>query len=211
MVVQSLGALPLLAANGSVRGRLAIEGGSAPPGAIVRATPLDGGQPVTTALNADNTYEFPALKEGAYLFEVIGSEGRPLGAGTRTLVPPGVLQLNLKVRMQPAAAPPVMTRPVAPPKPAPVEPAAPAPSAPRVAAPPAEPPPGTEVAEAADQSGQPSTGMSKKKKWAVIGVIIGSLGVGAAVGHKDKKPKKPKCKDKDQDENGSPSCDDDNG
>src|SRR3989454_9957932 len=110
LVLQFSGVLQLLAANGSVRGRRVVEGGTPPPGAVVRATPLDGGPASTAALGADLGYQFPQLKEGAYLFELVSPDGRPLGAGTRTLVPPGILQLNLRVKMQPAPAPPPPTQ-----------------------------------------------------------------------------------------------------
>ena len=82
LLLQLSGVLQLLAANGSVRGRLTVEGGTPPPGAVVRATPLDGGPASTAALGADLGYQFPQLKEGAYLFELVSPDGRPLGAGT---------------------------------------------------------------------------------------------------------------------------------
>ena len=189
LLLQLPGVLQLLAANGSVRGRLTVEGGTPPPGAVVRATPLDGGPASTAALGADLGYQFPQLKEGAYLFELVSPDGRPLGAGTRTLVPPGILQLNLRVKMQPAPAPPPPTQAIAPPPAVPAEPTAP-PAAPAQAVPP--------PVQTVPASQKPPS--MNKKKWAIMGTILGSLGVGLAVGNNSNNNKD---KDKDHDHNGS--------
>jgi len=173
---QSAGALQLLAANGSVRGRLTIEGGSPPPGALIRATPLDGGAPATSPLATDLSYQFPALKEGAYLFEIIDASGHALAPGVKTLVPPGVLQLNLRVKLQ--AAPPVSTPESSPQEPVPARPGTPPP-----VKPPAPPAPGTATGAPAEKPARTGGGASRKTRWTVVGVVLGGLGVGLAAGN----------------------------
>ncbi|HEU4402652.1 MAG TPA: carboxypeptidase-like regulatory domain-containing protein [Candidatus Polarisedimenticolia bacterium] len=88
---------PSLAANGSVRGRVAREDGRITRGFVVRATPLDGGPPVTAPIDEKGRYEFPTLHEGAYRFQVVGPDARGLGPGTTILVPPAPLDLDLKL------------------------------------------------------------------------------------------------------------------
>lgn len=161
-LIPQLSGTPLvLAANGSVRGRITLESGSLPPGATVRATPLDGGGPSILAdVKADLSYAFPQLPEGAYLFEVIGPDGTVLGSGTPTLVPPGALQLNLRVK-----------------------PTAPKPPVPEDV--PSTTTPGTTPAPGRADEREPKPPLSTGKKWAVWGSIIGGLGVGLAAGGGD--------------------------
>ncbi len=98
-------ALPALAASGSLRGRVAVERGFLPEGSMLRATPLDAGVILTATIGADGTYTLPQVPEGAYVLEVIGPDGALLGGGTRTLVSPMALQVNLKLREVAARAP----------------------------------------------------------------------------------------------------------
>ena len=118
LILELCGGTVVWAADGAVRGRIVVEGGTLPQGSLVKATPLDGGAPSVTPVAPDGTYQFPRLAEGAYLFEVTDPGGAVLGTGTRTLVPPGALQLNLRANVQPVAVPtPPSDVPPEPPKP----------------------------------------------------------------------------------------------
>ncbi len=180
-----------LAATGSVRGRVIPESGPVPSGCTVRATPLDGGAPTTVAVGSDGTFQMAQLPEGAYKFEVLGPGGTLLGPATKTLVSPMQLQLNLRVKAIPAAAtaPPPAALPPAAQPPAKLPPAA---QPPAVPTPPAQPPvkPPTQAPQPkppeAPRASRPARGVStasNKKKWAVIGAIVGGLGVGLAAGN----------------------------
>ena len=103
LILQLSGGTTVWAANGSVKGRVAVEAGTLPQGAQVRATPLDGGAPRMVPVAPDGTYQFTQLPEGAYTFQVVGPDGALLGSGTTTLVAPGALQLNLKAIVQPTS------------------------------------------------------------------------------------------------------------
>ena len=103
-----------LAANGTVTGRLLVQGVTVPPGSVVRATPAEGGPAVTSALSPDLAYSFASLSEGSYLFEVVDKGGHVVGTGIRTHVPAGQVQLDLVVKPQ---GPPGTATP-RPPKPA---------------------------------------------------------------------------------------------
>ena len=98
--LQMLVAPGAVAGNGTVTGRLLVQGVTVPPGSVVRATPAEGGQAVTSALTPDLTYSFASLSEGSYLFEVVDKGGHVIGTGIKTHVPTGQVQLDLVVKPQ---------------------------------------------------------------------------------------------------------------
>ena len=149
----------LLAANGSVEGRVIVEGGKLPQGTIVRATEISGAASLRATIQDDGTYKIPSIPEGPYRFELVAPDGTILGT-TRTLITPSVVHLNLKATVRPSAltAPKPETPKAAPPKPTP----------PKV-----------------DYKKPPKTPWSNKEKWAVAGSIIGAFGAGYLVGDDD--------------------------
>lgn len=143
-----------LAAAGSVRGRVTVPGGGTlPPGSIVRATPRGGGATFSSdPIKADGTYQIPQLPQGAYVFEIVGPDGRVLGSAT-TMVAPMPVTVNL-VASVPSAGP----APTPTPSPGPTPAATPAPTP------------------------TPSPAGPNKKQWITLGTILGGLGIGAAIG-----------------------------
>jgi hypothetical protein len=100
------GVRQVLAAGGSVRGRVTTEGGALPPGSLVRATPLDGEASLEAPIASDGAYSIPQIPEGAYRFEVVGPGGEVLGTA-RVLMTPSLLELALRaeVALDPSIAP----------------------------------------------------------------------------------------------------------
>ncbi len=148
----------LLAANGSVEGRVIVEGGKLPQGTIVRATEISGAASLRATIQDDGTYKIPSIPEGPYRFELVAPDGTVLGT-TRTLITPSAVQLNLKATVRPSApTPPESETPkVAPPKTTP----------PKVGKKP------------------PKTPWSTKKKWGVTGSIVGAIGLALALDDDD--------------------------
>ena len=199
-----------LAANGSVRGRISVQGGALPPGTEVHATPAGGKTFLTGTIEPGGTFSMRAVPEGSYLFEVVGPDGTVFGA-VKTRVPPSDLQLNMIAWVKPApvapapgpapapaAAPTPAAGPAPAAAPAPVPHEAPAPAAaPTPAAGPAPVPGAQAPPEAARKEPAPkqapaprpakvpsrSSAASSKKKWAVVLAVVGGLGAGAAIGN----------------------------
>src|SRR6266849_8492857 len=162
-----------LAANGSVRGRISVQGGALPPGTEVHATPAGGKTFLTGTIEPGGTFAMRAVPEGSYLFEVVGPDGTVFGA-VKTRVPPSDLQLNMIAWVKPAAVAPA---PAAAPTPA----AGPAP-VPGAQAPPEaarkEPAPKQAPAPRPAKVPSRSSAASSKKKWAVVLAVVGGLGAG---------------------------------
>ncbi len=167
LIFQLSGGTFVWAASGTVRGRIAVEGGTLPEGSQVRATPLDGGAARLVPVAQDGTYQFAQLSEGAYTFEVVGPDGAPLGSGTTTLVPPSALQLNLRARLQPVPGTTAATAGT----PAVTGTTGKSGTAGKT---------GTTGTTTTASTTTPSPGWSSGKKWGLVGIIVGSAAVGLA-------------------------------
>ena len=150
-----------LAADGSVAGTVSADGGPMPAGTVVKATPLTGGSPYTATIGADGAYEIPQLPEGPYKFELVGPDGAVLASGVNRLLRAALNQVNLTVMIIPVET---TTTPS---------------TGEQVAEPEVQKTPATTTSTAA------KAGMSTAKKWGIVAVVVGAVGVGYLIADDD--------------------------
>jgi hypothetical protein len=96
---------PTLAASGKLQGRVIRQDLGLLIGWTLRASPLDVGRPVITAIDSGTGgYRFSRLEEGRYLLELVAPDGTSFGPGVEIDLPPRQMEMDLTVRTSGALA-----------------------------------------------------------------------------------------------------------